>query len=49
MGFHYRINEGKAHFVTMTVVDWIDVFTRKNHKMAIKLFIKFAIWDFIIE
>lgn len=35
MGFHYRINEGKAHFITMTVVDWIDVFTRKNHKMAI--------------
>lgn len=35
MGFHYRINEGKAHFVTMTVVDWIDVFTRKNHKLAI--------------
>jgi len=35
MGFHYRINEGKAHFVTMTVVDWIDIFTRKNHKMAI--------------
>lgn len=34
MGFHYKINEGKAHFVTMTVVDWIDVFTRKNHKMA---------------
>ena len=35
MGFHYRINEGKAHFITMTAVDWIDVFTRKNHKMAI--------------
>lgn len=35
MGFHYRINEGQAHFITMTVVDWIDVFTRKNHKLAI--------------
>lgn len=42
MGFHYRINEGKAHFVTMTVVDWIDVFTRKNHKMAIVESLKYC-------
>jgi REP element-mobilizing transposase RayT len=35
MGFHYRIEEGRAHFVTLTVVDWIDVFTRPNLKMAI--------------
>jgi hypothetical protein len=35
MGFHYKINEGKVHFVTLTVVGWIDVFTRENHKMAI--------------
>ncbi|MBI3500449.1 MAG: hypothetical protein HY063_01540 [Bacteroidetes bacterium] len=35
MGFHYKIEQGKAHFVTLTVVDWIDVFTRENHKMAI--------------
>ena len=35
MGFHYRIEEGKAHFVTLTVIDWIDVFTRENHKMCI--------------
>jgi REP element-mobilizing transposase RayT len=35
MGFHYKINEGKVHFVTITVVEWIDVFTRENHKMAI--------------
>lgn len=42
MGFHYRINEGKAHFVTLTVVDWVDVFTRKNHKMAIVESLKYC-------
>lgn len=36
MGFHYRIfDDAKPYFVTMTVVDWIDVFMRKNHKIAI--------------
>jgi len=25
----------KAYFITMTVVGWIDVFTRKNHKLTI--------------
>lgn len=35
MGFHYKIEEGKVHFVTLTVIDWIDVFTRENHKMVI--------------
>lgn len=28
-------DQEKAYFITMTVVGWIDVFTRKNHKMAI--------------
>jgi putative transposase len=42
MGFHYKINEGKAHFVTATVVEWIDVFTRKNHKMAIVNSLKYC-------
>lgn len=27
--------EDKPYFLTMTVVNWIDVFSRKNHKMAI--------------
>ncbi len=36
MGFHYRIyDQAKPYFITMTVVDWIDVFMRKNHKIAI--------------
>ena len=28
-------DQGKAYFLTLTVVGWIDVFTRKNHKMTI--------------
>ena len=32
----YVIREqGKAHFITITVVDWIDVFSRKNYKDCI--------------
>ena len=26
---------GKAYLVTLTVVDWLDVFTRKNHKLKL--------------
>jgi len=29
----YKIrDQSKPHFITLTVVNWIDVFTRKNHK-----------------
>ena len=35
MAFKYRLTEGHVHFVMMTVVNWIDVFTRKNHKLTI--------------
>ena len=28
-------DKDKAYYLTMTVVGWIDVFTRKNHKLAI--------------
>lgn len=36
-GQHYSIHNGteKTYFLTSTVVDWIDVFTRKNHKNTI--------------
>jgi REP element-mobilizing transposase RayT len=27
--------EDKAYFVTLTIVNWIDVFTQKNHKLVI--------------
>jgi putative transposase len=34
MSDKYKIrNLDNAYFVTVTVVDWIDVFTRKNHKV----------------
>ena len=36
MSEKYKIyDKDKAYFVTMTVVNWIDVFTRKNHKLKI--------------
>src|ERR1041385_2023682 len=36
MGFHYRIHDKeRPYFITTTVVDWIDVFIRKNHKQCI--------------
>src|SRR5436190_16872632 len=34
-GNHYSIKGNKTYFLTCTVVNWIDVFTRKNHKLAI--------------
>lgn len=30
MGFKYAIRSDKLHFLTHTVVDWIDVFTRRE-------------------
>ena len=30
MGFKYRITSNEKYFLTLTVVDWIDVFTRKE-------------------
>jgi REP element-mobilizing transposase RayT len=36
MSEKYKIwNNKKAYFLTLTVVGWIDVFTRKNHKIII--------------
>ena len=36
MSDKYKMHETeKAYFLTMTVVGWIDVFTRKSHKLAI--------------
>ena len=34
-GLHYNIRKDKSYFMTMTVVDWIDIFTRINHKQLI--------------
>jgi putative transposase len=35
MGFKYRIDTNSTYFLTTTVVDWIDVFTRKELAMVI--------------
>lgn len=36
MSEKYKIrNKEKSYFLTLTVVGWIDIFTRKNHKMTI--------------
>jgi hypothetical protein len=36
MSTKYKIIDNeKAHFITLTTVDWIDLFTRLNHKMTI--------------
>ena len=36
MGQAYRVNDQNAiHFLTLTVIDWMDVFTRKEHKLVI--------------
>jgi REP element-mobilizing transposase RayT len=36
MSDKYKIwDNEKAYFLTLTVVGWIDVFTRKNHKLTI--------------
>lgn len=34
-------SQDALHYLTITVVDWVDVFTRKEHKL--KLLIRFAI------
>jgi REP element-mobilizing transposase RayT len=36
MSEKYKIwDQNKAYFLTLTVVDWIDIFTRKNHKITL--------------
>ena len=34
-GNHYSIRPDKSYFMTLTVIDWIDVFTHINHKMLL--------------
>ena len=43
MSEKYKIRDNnKAHFVTLTVVEWIDVFTRNNHKIKIVESLKYC-------
>ncbi|PZE15519.1 transposase, partial [Putridiphycobacter roseus] len=34
-GVKHTIKKNTSYYLTLTVVDWVDVFTRKNHKKAI--------------
>lgn len=34
-GRKLNLKSDKAHYITMTVVGWIDIFTRKNHRDGI--------------
>lgn len=43
MSERYKIKDfERPHFVTLTVVGWIDVFIRKNHKLTIIDSLKFC-------
>jgi len=43
MSDKYKIHEQeKPYFLTLTVVGWVDVFTRKNHKLAIVNSLKYC-------
>ena len=35
MGFKYTVRSDKLYFLTHTVVDWIDVFTRQELTMIV--------------
>jgi putative transposase len=40
-GDRYYIRDQNAiYFLTLTVVEWLDVFSRLNHKMVVSRFIK---------
>ena len=41
-GLHYNIRKDKTYFLTMTIVDWIDLFTRVNHKNLLIDSLKFC-------
>lgn len=43
MSEKYKIKDSEhLHFLTLTVVGWIDVFTRKNHRLAIVSSLKYC-------
>jgi len=43
MSENYKIRDhDRAYFLTMTIVGWIDVFTRPNHKVLLVKSIKYC-------
>ena len=41
-GFHYNIYKDKTYFMTMTIVEWIDLFTRVTQKRLIVDLLKYC-------
>ena len=43
MSHQYRVrNPGEIHFVTFTIVDWVDVFTRPAYKELVVKSLKYC-------
>lgn len=42
-GIKHTIKKNSSYYLTLTVVDWIDVFTRKNHKDALIVALRYCI------
>lgn len=42
-GVKHTIKKNTSYFITMTVVDWIDVFSRQNHRDAIISSLRYCI------
>ena len=41
-GQKQKITTNKAYFLTLTVIGWVDVFTRKNHRDAVIELLKYC-------
>ncbi len=35
MGINSKLEAGSVYFLTMTVVDWVDIFTREDYRYII--------------
>ncbi|WP_336246118.1 transposase [Paracrocinitomix mangrovi] len=42
-GVKHTIKKNGSYYLTLTIVEWIDVFTRKNHKDAIIQSLRYCI------
>ena len=43
MGIRNKISQGYIYFLTLTVVDWVDIFTRPDYKNIIIESLEFCI------
>ncbi len=44
MGGHKIINQNEMHYLTFTVVGWVDVFTRKAYKDLIMVMLLHSLY-----